>query len=80
MREQAKQNKIAWEYRAYEFSKKQGSPKEIAEQLKVDPLSKLKLHQKYFKSIHGMKIANVCESNIKAFLKKKNIVLFLTVL
>jgi 2-polyprenyl-3-methyl-5-hydroxy-6-metoxy-1,4-benzoquinol methylase len=63
MREQATKNKTAWEYRAYEFWKNQGTPKEIAEQLKTDPLSKLNFHQKYFKNIHGMKIANVCGSS-----------------
>ncbi|WP_426348572.1 class I SAM-dependent methyltransferase [Alloiococcus sp. CFN-8] len=63
MREQAKKNKTAWEYRAYEFWNSRGTPEEIAEQLKVDPLSKLKLHKKYFKNIDGMKVANVCGSN-----------------
>lgn len=63
MREQAKKNKTAWEYRAYEFWNNEGTPKEVAEQLKADPLSKLKLHQKYFNNIHGMKVANVCGSS-----------------
>lgn len=53
MREQAAKNKTAWKYRAYEFWNNQGTPKEIAEQLKTDPPSKLKFHQKYFKNIRG---------------------------
>lgn len=63
MREQAIKNKTAWEYRAYEFWNNQGTPKEVAEQLKNDPLSKLKFHQKYFNNINGTQIANICGSS-----------------
>jgi len=38
MREQAEKNKVAWEYRAYEFWNNQGSPAEKATYIKNDPI------------------------------------------
>jgi len=64
MNEQSKQNKRAWEYRAYEFwVKRHGLPEEKAKELLKDPLSSLKKHKQYFEHIEGMKIANLCGSN-----------------
>jgi SAM-dependent methyltransferase len=63
MREQAEKNKVAWEYRAYEFWNNQGSPVEKAKYIKNDPVARLRYHQKYFQNIEGMKIANPCGSN-----------------
>lgn len=56
-------NKIAWEYRAYEYWHKcNGTPEECAECIKADPLKKLKSHGKYFEDVEGLKIANPCGS------------------
>jgi SAM-dependent methyltransferase len=63
MREQAEKNKVAWEYRAYEFWNNQGSPVEKATYLKNDPVARLRYHQKYFQNIKNLKIANPCGSN-----------------
>lgn len=63
MRDQAKQNKIAWEFRAYEHWNNQATPSEKAEYIKNDPMACLRYHQKYFQNIQGMKIANPCGSN-----------------
>lgn len=63
MREQAEINKVAWEYRAYEFWNTQGSPAEKATYIKNDPVARLRYHQKYFQKIEGLKIANPCGSN-----------------
>jgi len=53
-------NKNAWEYRAYEFwNMNYGTPKEKAMQIKNDPKTRLRYHQKYFENIKGLKIANV---------------------
>ena len=62
MREQAEKNKVAWEYRAYEFWNKQGSPAEKATYIKKDPIARLRYHQKYFQNINDLKIANPCGS------------------
>lgn len=57
-------NKIAWEYRAYEFwNMRDGQPKEKAIQIKQNPLECLKVHKKYFCSVNDLKIANLCGSN-----------------
>ncbi len=63
MNTDSEKNKIAWEYRAYEFWNKRGTPNELAEEIIKDPLSRLRYHQKYFSNISKLKIANVCGSN-----------------
>lgn len=63
MNEQTAKNKIAWEYRAYEFWNNEGSPSEKAKYIKNDPKARLRYHQRYFEKIHGLKIANPCGSN-----------------
>ena len=64
MREQAEQNKKAWECRAYEFLEKNyGSPAEAAAKIKANPMARLHCNAKYFKNIEGYKIANVCGSS-----------------
>lgn len=63
MREQAEKNKKAWEYRAFEYWNKQGSPTDTAMYIKNDPEARLRYHQKYFQNIKGLKIANPCGSN-----------------
>jgi 2-polyprenyl-3-methyl-5-hydroxy-6-metoxy-1,4-benzoquinol methylase len=62
--EQSIKNKIAWEYRAYEFwNKKFGSPKEKAKQILENPKAQLTKHKQYFEDIAGKNIANICGSN-----------------
>ncbi|GGP09052.1 class I SAM-dependent methyltransferase [Oceanobacillus neutriphilus] len=64
MNEQSKRNKIAWEYRAYEFwNKKYGSPQKLAAQVAENPIGQLKKHKNYFQHIEGKKVANLCGSN-----------------
>lgn len=64
MNEQSRQNKSAWEYRAYEFwNKRDGSPREKAKQILENPLAALKKHKHYFKHVKGKRIANLCGSN-----------------
>ncbi len=63
MSEQSAANKKAWEYKAYEFWLRQGTPSEKAAYLKKDPKARLRYHQEYFEDIVGLKIANPCGSN-----------------
>lgn len=64
MNEQSRQNKSAWEYRAYEFwNKRDGSPREKAKQILENPLAALKKHKHYFEHVKGKRIANLCGSN-----------------
>ena len=57
------QNKKAWEYNAYDFwCSHNGSPAEMAEKLKADPLKAIKRHAVYFDAIRGLRIANICGS------------------
>jgi 2-polyprenyl-3-methyl-5-hydroxy-6-metoxy-1,4-benzoquinol methylase len=64
MNEQSEKNKLAWEHRAYEFwNIRDGSPKEKAEEILKNPKASLKIHQKYFEDVKGLKIANPCGSN-----------------
>ncbi|OMF65361.1 methyltransferase domain-containing protein [Paenibacillus sp. FSL R5-0766] len=64
MNEQSAKNKVAWEHRAYEFwNKRDGSPKEKAQQILANPLVQLKKHKQYFEQIAGKRIANLCGSN-----------------
>ncbi|WP_040982636.1 class I SAM-dependent methyltransferase [Oceanobacillus jeddahense] len=64
MNKQSKKNKIAWEYRAYEYwNKRYGTPEELAEQITKHPTAHLKKHKDYFKQIKGKKVVNLCGSN-----------------
>ena len=67
MNKEATANKNAWEYRAYEYWHRQGTPKEKAAELKKAPLSRFYLHRSYFdnEQVSGKKIANPCGSNGK---------------
>lgn len=64
MHEASFQNKTAWEYKAYDaWVKRDGPPAEKARKITENPLGCLKRHQKYFRDIAGLKIANLCGSN-----------------
>ena len=63
MREQAEQNKIAWEYRAYEMRNIKKPIQETAKEILDNPKSFLRYQQKYFENIVGKRIANVCGSD-----------------
>lgn len=64
MNEQSTKNKMAWEFRAYEFwNKRDGSPKDKANKILENPKACLKKHKQYFDHIEGKKIANLCGSN-----------------
>ena len=57
------QNKRAWEYNAYNFwCSHNGSPAEMAEKLKADPMKALRRHAAYFDRFEGVRIANICGS------------------
>ncbi|WP_400241666.1 class I SAM-dependent methyltransferase [Niallia sp. JL1B1071] len=64
MNEQSATNKVAWEYRAYEFwVKRDGHPKEKAKKIMKNPRTSLKKHQAFLEMVKGKKIANLCGSN-----------------
>lgn len=57
------QNKIAWEYNAYDFWVRQiGTPSERARKDLENPRAMLKNYSKYFGNVQGLKIANICGS------------------
>lgn len=57
------QNKKAWEYNAYDFwCTHNGSPAELAEKLKAEPLKAIKRHAVYFGAFQDVRIANICGS------------------
>lgn len=62
-REASQINKTAWEYKAYEFWNSQYTPEMLAERIKIDPLARLRYHQKYLSDVKGLRIANPCGSN-----------------
>ncbi|KIL42794.1 methyltransferase [Jeotgalibacillus alimentarius] len=64
MNHQSRQNKFAWEHRAYEFwCKRDGTPEDKAKEIINNPTAALKKHQPYFEEIEGVKVANICGSN-----------------
>ena len=63
MREQAEQNKKAWEYRAYEARSIGEKLHEKAKEILGNPKARLRYHAKYFDNIAGKRIANVCGSD-----------------
>jgi 2-polyprenyl-3-methyl-5-hydroxy-6-metoxy-1,4-benzoquinol methylase len=63
MEKYTKQNKIAWEYNAYDFWVSQnGAPSERAKKNLENPRAMLKNYSKYFDHVQGLKIANICGS------------------
>lgn len=63
MQEYCKQNKLAWEYDAYDFWVRMlGRPEYCAKQYKENPKAMLKRYADYFECFEGVKVANVCGS------------------
>ncbi len=63
MRDYSKQNKLAWEYSAYDFwVKNSGTPAERAKKDVENPKRMLKYHANYFDTYEGIKVANICGS------------------
>lgn len=63
MEKYTEQNKIAWEYNAYDFWVSQtGTPSERAKKDIENPRAMLKKYSKYFEDVQGLKIANICGS------------------
>lgn len=63
MRDYSKQNKLAWEYSAYDFwVKTSGTPAERAKKDVENPKRMLKYHANYFDTYEGIKVANICGS------------------
>jgi 2-polyprenyl-3-methyl-5-hydroxy-6-metoxy-1,4-benzoquinol methylase len=57
------QNKMAWEYDAYEFWRRHnGTPAELAAKLVADPHRTLRRYEAYFGAFDGVRIANICGS------------------
>ena len=63
MRDYSQQNKIAWEYNAYDFwVRTAGTPEERARQTKADPVRMLRRYAAYFDRYEGIRVANICGS------------------
>ena len=63
MKDYSIQNKKAWEYSAYDFWVKQnGTPQELAEKILENPKTHLRKYARYFDSLEGLKVANICGS------------------
>lgn len=63
MEKHTEENKIAWEYNAYDFWVSQiGAPSERAKKDLENPRAMLKKYSKYFDNVRGIKIANICGS------------------
>lgn len=63
MEKYVEQNKLAWEYNAYDFwVMHQGTPAEMAKKSADNPRAMLKKHAKYFEEAAGAKIAVICGS------------------
>lgn len=63
MEKHAEQNKLAWEYDAYNFwVKNAGTPEERAKKDIENPKKMLKRYAKYFNNCEGLKVANICGS------------------
>ena len=63
MGEYTNENKIAWEYNAYDFWVSQvGKPSERAKKDLENPRAMLKNYSKYFENVKSTKIANICGS------------------
>lgn len=63
MDEFSNQNKIAWEYDAYNFwVSHAGTPAQRAKETMDNPRKMLKNYAKYFEDVQGLRIANICGS------------------
>ena len=63
MLESSRQNKLAWEFDAYDFWVREvGLPAERAKQILQDPMRSLRFHASYFPGFKGVKVANICGS------------------
>lgn len=57
------QNKIAWEYNAYDFWVMQaGKPEALAKKISENPMGHLRKYSACFDRFEGVKIANICGS------------------
>lgn len=63
MRDYSKQNKLAWEFNAYDFwCREAGTPAERAQKILRDPVGALKRYAAYFGDCRGQRVANICGS------------------
>ena len=63
MKDYSRQNKVAWEFDAYDFwVKTAGTPSERAREDMADPVGMLRRYAKYFDKYEGVRIANICGS------------------
>ena len=63
MKDYSRQNKVAWEFDAYDFwVKTAGTPSERAREDVADPVGMLRRYAKYFDKYEGVRIANICGS------------------
>lgn len=62
MLEYSKQNKLAWEYNAYDFWCRNCSPQERAKADVQNPIGQLRRYANYFDKYDGVKVANICGS------------------
>ena len=63
MNDTARMNKLAWEYRAYDFWVRQnGAPEEMAARIAADPAGSLKRYAAYLGDVRGQRVANICGS------------------
>ena len=63
MKDYSVQNKLAWEFDAYQFWVRQnGTPEERAREDRKDPVKMLRRYAHYFDAFEGIRIANICGS------------------
>ena len=63
MKDYSKQNKLAWEYSAYDFwVKNSGSPAQRAKKDLENPKGMLRKYANYFDTYEGIRVANICGS------------------
>ncbi len=63
MRDYSEQNKLAWEYSAYDFwVKTSGNPVERAKKDLENPKGMLRKYAEYFETYQGVRVANICGS------------------
>jgi 2-polyprenyl-3-methyl-5-hydroxy-6-metoxy-1,4-benzoquinol methylase len=64
MNNNSKANKIAWEYKSYDFwMQRCGAPKDFAKKLVANPKHSIRLEKDLLGEVKGKKIANVLGSN-----------------
>lgn len=63
MNKSSRQNKEAWEFKAYDFwLQHAGAPQDLAGEILADPARKLRFHSAYFDGFQGVRVANICGS------------------